>query len=63
MKKQLLSERELDEIRGKMLVNAATQEELHDFLTYVSKLEGLLIDADNEDFFGSEGYRHRLGWD
>jgi len=60
---KLKSERELDVIRGKMLVNQATLQELHDFLHYVAALEGLLVDCDNEDFFGSEGYRHSLGLD
>lgn len=57
------TERELDMIRGKMLVNKASQKELHQFLTYVTFLEGLLADADMEDFFGTEGWRHRAGWD
>lgn len=50
-------------IRGKMLVGAASNQELSDFLYYVNRIEGLLVDADNEDFFGTEGYRHHLGWD
>lgn len=61
--KKLKSERELDMIRGKMLVNVATQQELHDFLYYVTTLEGLVEEASNEDFFGTEGWHHRIGWD
>lgn len=61
--KDILSEKELDMIRGKMLVAAATQEELHDFLRYVSVIEGLVEDASIEDFYGTEGWRHRIGWD
>lgn len=57
----LLPERKLDEIRGKMLVNAATQKELHDFLRYVLALEGLVEDASADDYFGTEGWRHYLG--
>jgi hypothetical protein len=38
---QLKSMRELYTTRGKMLVAAATAEELQDFLTYVVALEGL----------------------
>lgn len=52
---------ELDMIRGKMLVAAATQEELQDFLTYVTTIEGLLEEADCDDYFGTEGWRHRVG--
>jgi len=55
--------RELDVIRGKMLVGHATIEELQDFLSYVSALEGLVEDASVEDFYGSEGWQHRLGID
>lgn len=63
MKKELLPEREIDMIRGKMLVAAATAEELKDFLTYVSFLEGLLEEANCEDFYGTEGWQHRAGWE
>ena len=55
--------RELDVIRGKMLVGHATIKELQDFLIYVSALEGLVEDASVEDFYGSEGWQHRLGID
>lgn len=59
----LLKENELDMIRGKMLVNKATQQELGSFLLYVTTLEGLLNDADEDDVFGTEGWRHMIGWD
>jgi len=58
---KLRTESELDMIRGKMLVAAATQKELQDFLTYVSAIEGLLEDADNDDYFGTEGWRSAIG--
>jgi len=61
VKTPLRSERELDMIRGKMLVNAASQEELHDFLRYVTVLEGLVEDASMADFYGTEGWRHKIG--
>ena len=60
---KLKSERELDMVRGKMMVGAATPAELRNFLTYVGVLEGLVEEASNEDVFGSEGWRHRVGWD
>lgn len=60
---KLRSEQEIDMIRGKMLTNSATQEELHDFLRYVMVLEGLVDEASMEDFYGTEGWRHRVGWD
>jgi hypothetical protein len=56
------SERELDMIRGKMLIAKATQAELHSFLEYVNFLEVLVEEASIQDFYGTEGWRHRLGW-
>ncbi len=58
---KIKSTRELDTIRGKMMVGAATKEELQDFLTYVIALEGLVEEASMEDFYGTEGWQHRLG--
>lgn len=58
---KLLKMRELDTIRGKMMVGHATPEEMRDFLTYVSALEGLIEDASIEDFYGTEGWQHKLG--
>lgn len=55
--------RVLDTIRGKMMIGAATPEELRDFLTYVIALEGLVEEASMEDFYGTEGWQHRLGID
>lgn len=60
---KLLPENELDKIRGKMLVGKATRQELSEFLKYVSAIEGLVEDASLEDFYGTEGWRHQLGWD
>ena len=62
-KRELKSERQINMIRGKMLVNAATQDELHDFLLYVNHIERLLEEGDNMDVFGTEGWRHCIGWD
>jgi len=59
---EIKSEQEINMIRGKMLVNAATQDELLDFLHYVGMLETLVEEASLEDFYGTEGYNHRLGW-
>ena len=56
-------ENELNMICGKMLVGHTTIEELHDFLTYVNALEALVEEASMEDFYGTESWRHRIGWD
>jgi len=55
------SERELDMIRGKMLINAASKQEVHEFLKYVSVIESLVDEADEDDYFGTEGWRHKVG--
>ena len=60
---QLKSEREIDMIRGKMLVAAATADELAEFLKYVSAIENLVEEASNEDFYGTRGWQRRLGWE
>lgn len=58
---KLKSEAELYEIRGKMMVNAASQQEVFDFLSYVNVLESLVEDASCEDFYGTEGWRESIG--
>jgi hypothetical protein len=57
------TEREIDTIRGKLLVGHTTVEENHAFLEYVSFIEGLVEDASIDDYFGTEGWRHLIGWD
>lgn len=60
---KLRPEKELDMIRGKMMVAAATREEMANFLTYVAIIEGLLEETDCDDYFGTEGWRHKIGLD
>lgn len=60
---KLKSISELDTTRGKMMVGHATTAEVMDFLTYVSALESLVQEASDEDFYGTEGWEHRLGLD
>jgi len=57
------SEREIYETRGKMSANVATQDELNTFLEYVDELIVLVEEASMEDFYGTEGYERRLGWE
>ena len=54
------TEKELDIIRGKMLVGKVSTEELLDFLEYVSAIEALVEEASNEDFYGTEGWKRRI---
>ena len=58
---KLLSEKELNTIRGKMLVAKATAKELQEFLKYVTELESLVEEASMQDFYGTEGWQHRIG--
>ena len=58
-----VDERKINEIRGKMLVGHASIEELQTFLNYTVVLESLVEDASNDDFYGTEGWKHHIGWD
>jgi len=58
----ILEENDVNKIKGKLEVNKASQEEILNFLEYVNKLENLLEEADEDDYYGTEGYRRRLGW-
>ncbi len=58
---ELKSEQELNIIRGKMICGAANQRDIIDFLRYVAVLEGLVEEASMEDFYGTEGWRHKVG--
>jgi hypothetical protein len=60
---ELKTEREINEIRGKMLVRHATEKEIQHFLFYVSKLEMLVDEASCEDFYGTEGWKRYIGLD
>lgn len=34
-----------------------------EFVEIIDKIFRLLDEADHEDFFGTEGWRHSIGWD
>ena len=36
-------------------------DDVYDLLDYINILEDLLDEADQEDFFGTEGWRHHAG--
>ena len=57
----MISERDINIIRGKMLVAKATPKELQEFLKYVNAIEQLLDEEDMNDMFGTEGWRHNIG--
>lgn len=57
------SEKDYNILVGKLAVGELTQEERFDLLELISTFEGMLDEADGDDYFGTEGWRHRLGWD
>jgi hypothetical protein len=56
-----LSPAELGEIRGRASVNAASAEDIAALLQHIQELEDLLDEGDQDDAFGTEGWRHRAG--
>lgn len=58
-----IEEKEINIIKGKMLIGKATEKELTEFLEYVAEIEMLVEEASKQDFYGTEGYKHRIGWD
>jgi hypothetical protein len=57
------TERELNEIRGKLQTGSANCEDIEKFLAYTEVVEELVEEASGEDFYGTEGWKHRIGWD
>ena len=55
---RLLSKRELNIIRGKTMVGHATVEDSMSVLNHLALLEMKLDELGDEDFFGTEGWRH-----
>lgn len=61
MKPRLLSERELNTIRGKASVGHATQAEIMQVFGHIDVLESRLDEADQDDALGTECWRHFVG--
>ena len=57
------STKEYNQLTGKLLVNRLTLEEAQKLVNYIESMEALLDEADLEDFFGTEGWKHNLGWE
>lgn len=58
----LLSKRELNTIRDKVSVGHASVREIQQVFGHIDALEFKLEELDNEDFFGTEGFRHFFGY-
>ena len=57
------SEKTINVIRGKNLVGKATQEDVDKLLEHIDALEEWLDEKDQDDYFGTEGWRHCVGLD
>lgn len=60
-KPQLLSEREINIIRGKAIVGAASPVELMSVFGHWDLMEAKMNEVEGNDFFGTEGWRHFFG--
>lgn len=58
---KMLSEREMNILRGKAMVGATTPEDTLAVLNHLALLEMELDKADYEDALGTEGWRHFVG--
>jgi hypothetical protein len=58
---RLLTEREINTIRGKALVGHASAEEILSVFSHYDIIEAKLDEFDEEDTFGTEGWRHSFG--
>lgn len=58
------AERLLIEIQTRLTSGGRlSEDEAHMLVDYISDLEGLCDGGDQDDYFGTEGWRHRLGID
>ena len=58
---KLLTEKEIYTIRGKAIVGHATPAELMSVFSHYDIIEQKLDESDEDDTFGTEGWRHRFG--
>lgn len=58
---RLLSQRETDILTGKALVGAMTKGDQVRAMEHLNLLYFALDEKDDEDFFGTEGWRHHFG--
>lgn len=63
MQPKVQSDSTINIIRGKNLVGHATKEDVDRLIEHIDALESFLDDADDDDTFGTEGWRHAVGLD
>lgn len=67
--KKLKNKEEIDIIKGKLHCfigvenehSCASKEDILNFLKYVKSLEELVEEASQQDFYGTEGWQHKIG--
>ena len=58
---KLLSDRELNIIRGKALVGHASRDEIMSVFGHIDAMEEKLDETEQDDFYGTEGWRRFFG--
>ena len=56
-----ITEKELNTTRGKAMVGHATPDEILRVFSHLDTLESELDGREQDDFFGTEGWRHAFG--
>lgn len=57
------SDKTINVIRGKNLVGKATKEDILKLFEHIDALEMFLNEHEQDDVFGTEGWRHAIGLD
>ncbi len=58
---KLMSDRDVNIIRGKALAGAATKDDVMNILGHLLAVETKLDEGDYDDMLGTEGWRHWMG--
>ncbi len=51
----------INTIRGRNLVGAASKEDVEKLFEHIDAMEVMLDETDLDDYFGTDGWRHRVG--
>ncbi len=61
--KTFLTEKEINIIRGKAMVGPIEGKEVLQLFDIFDQLEQMLDEADQDDYFGTQGWRYHFGWE
>lgn len=59
----MLKEQEVSVERGRVLAGVHSKERIAQLFDVIDAMKELLDEADQTDTFGTEGWRHRIGWE